>query len=118
MEWAVQSQYRKLSYEAGIEAVIGKDFATVASDGEVHAYAVYRPVPSLAVGAASQLRFAIVQPPGGPQPFGDVIGGAIASYTRGRWQLGALAGESTVGLAVGSTVHAGALGEIFGTARL
>jgi hypothetical protein len=118
MEGAFQSQYRKRGYELGFEAVIGKDFATVASDGEVHAYAVYRPIPQLALGAATQLRIAIVQPPGGSQPFGDVIAGGIASLTHGRWQLGALAGESTVGLAVGSTVHAGALGEVFGTARI
>jgi hypothetical protein len=118
MEWAVQSQYRTPSYELGFAAVFGKDFASPASDGEVHAYAVYRPIPSLAVGAASQLRFAIVQPDNTPQPFGDVIAGGIASYTRGRWQLGALAGESTVGLAEGSTIHAGALGELFATARL
>jgi hypothetical protein len=118
MELAFQSQYRKSNYELGLEGVVGKDFATVAADGEIHAYAVYRPIPRLAVGAASQLRIAIVQPPGGPQPFGDIIAGAIASFTYGRWQLGALAGESTVGLAVGSSIRVGALGEVFGTVRI
>jgi hypothetical protein len=118
MEAAFQAQYRKAAYEVGVEGVVGKDFATVAADGEVHAYALYRPVPRFGIGVATQLRIAIVQPPGGPQPFGDIIGGGIASYTYGRWQLGFLGGESTVGLATGSTVHAGALFEFFATARI
>jgi hypothetical protein len=117
MEWSVSSQYRQRRYEVGLQGVIGKDFSTVASDGEVHAYALYRPVSQLGIGAASQLRVALVQPPGGPQPFGDVIAGGIASVTIGRWQLAGLGGESTVGLASGSTVKVGALGEVFGTAR-
>jgi hypothetical protein len=118
MELGFQSQYRHRKYELGLEGVVGKDFATVAADGEVHAYAIYRVIPRLGIGAASQLRLAMVQPPGGPQPFGDVVSGGIASLTLGRWQLGALAGESTVGLNVGSTIHAGALGEVFATTRI
>jgi hypothetical protein len=117
LEWAVSSQVRQRRYELGLQAVVGKDFATVASDGEVHAYALYRPIGQLGIGAASQLRIALVQPPGGPQPFGDVIAGGIGSLTLGRWQLGGLAGESTVGLASGSTLKVGALGEVFATAR-
>jgi hypothetical protein len=118
MELAFSSQYREAAYEVGLEGVIGKDFATVAADGEIKAYAVYRVIPRLAIGAAAQLRLAIVQPPGGPQPFGDVIAGGIASFTYGRWQFGALAGMSTVQLNVGSTVNAGALAEVFATARI
>ena len=44
----------------------------------------------------------------------DVLGGAIASLTLGRYQIGALAGASTLGLAQG---HVGGLGQIFATAR-
>lgn len=118
MELAFQSQYRRPKYEVGLEGVIGKDFASPAADGEVHAYALYRVIPRLGIGAATQLRVAIVQPTSGPQPFGDVISGGIASFTFGRWQLGALAGESTVGLAVQSSVRVGSLEEVFASTRL
>jgi hypothetical protein len=47
-----------------------------------------------------------------------VISGGIASLTLGRWQLAALAGESTIGLATPTgQIQVGALGEVFGTAR-
>ncbi len=44
----------------------------------------------------------------------DVLGGAIASLTLGQYQIGALAGASTLGLAQG---HVGGLGQLFATAR-
>ncbi|HLK36559.1 MAG TPA: hypothetical protein VKU41_07380, partial [Polyangiaceae bacterium] len=55
-EFAVSSQYRRSNYEVGIQAVIGKDFATTSADGELHAYALYRPLPQLGVGGAGQVR--------------------------------------------------------------
>ena len=118
MELAFQAQYRKASYEVGLEGVVGKDFASPAADGEIHAYALYRPIPRLGIGAVTQVRIAIVQPDNTAQPWGDVIAGGLASLTFGRWQFGALAGESTVGLAVGSSLQAGVLGELFATARI
>ena len=96
----------------GLQAVAGKDFGSTDADAEGHAYALYRVVPQLGVGAAGQARFALVSQPG--ESTYDVVGGALASLTLGRYQLGALAGASTIGLAQGS---AGALGQLFGTAR-
>jgi len=117
VELAVSTQYRGRHLEVGLQAVVGKDFATTDADGEVHAYAVARPIPEVAVGAASQVRIGLVSQPG--EPPADVIAGGIASLTLGHWQLGALGGESTVGLGVPTTVkvQVGALGEVFGTAR-
>jgi hypothetical protein len=116
MELALSAQYRQKKYEVGLQAVFGKDFATVDADAEGHAYAIYRIIPELGVGAAVQYRksayfFGPAQP--GDTTF-DVISGGIASFTYGRWQLGTLVGESTVGLNQG---QAGFLGELFGTAR-
>jgi hypothetical protein len=115
IEWAVSGQYRQRFYEVGLQGVIGKDFATTDADSEIHAYAVIRPIPQLALGAASQLRIGLVEQLG--EPRADVIAGAIASLTLGRWQLAALGGESTVGLNNGTQIRVGALGEIFATAR-
>jgi hypothetical protein len=117
IEIAVSGQYRGRYFEAGLQAVVGKDFATTDSDGEIHAYVVGRPIPQVALGAASQLRVGLVSQPG--EPPADVIAGAIASFTIGRFQLAALGGESTVGLAPQGTVkiQMGGLGEVFGTAR-
>jgi len=111
MEWAISAQYRVRFFEVGVQGVLGKDFATTDADSELHAYAVYRAVPQLALGGATQLRVALVSQPG--ETTYDVIGGAIASLTIGRWQIAGLVGESTVGLNQGQV---GALGQIFGTA--
>ena len=112
MEFAFSGQYRRSRYELGLQGVIGKDFATTDADGEVHAYAIYRVIPELGLGVATQVRIGIVSQPG--ETTYDVIGGAIASLTLGRWQVGALGGESTVGLNQGQL---GGLGEVFGTVR-
>jgi hypothetical protein len=115
MEWSVSGQYRHRYFEVGLQAVVGKDFATTDSDGEIHAYVVGRPIPQLALGAASQFRYGLVHESDEP-PF-DIISGALASVTFGRWQLAALGGESTVNLNVNSAINVGALGEVFATAR-
>jgi hypothetical protein len=111
-ELAVSAQYRMPKYEVGLQAVGGKDFASTAADVEAHAYALYRVIPQLGVGAAGQVRVAVVSE--APDSTYDVVGGAIASLTIDRYQVGALAGASTLGLAQG---QAGALGQLFGTAR-
>jgi hypothetical protein len=111
-ELAFSAQYRAARYEVGLQAVGGKDFASTDADLEGHAYALYRVLPQLGLGAAGQARFAVVSQPG--ENAYDVRGGGIASLTLGRYQVGALAGASTLGLAPG---QAGALGQIFGTAR-
>lgn len=112
MEFALSAQYRKTHWEAGLQAVIGKDFATTDADLEGHAYALYRLIPQLGIGAAGQVRDGLVIQPG--ETTYDVIGGGIVSFTLTRYQLGALVGGSTVGLDQG---HFGALGQIFGSAR-
>jgi hypothetical protein len=112
VEVMVSAQYRQRRYEAGLQAVFGKDMATTSADGEAHAYAVYRFIPELALGAAGQVRKGLVWQPGDPRY--DVIGGAIASLTLGRFQVGALGGASTLGLNQG---QAGALAQLFLSAR-
>jgi hypothetical protein len=112
MELALSAQYRLRQFEAGLQAVIGKDFATTDADGEVHAYVLYRVIPQLGFGAAGQLREGLVYQPG--ETTYDLVGGGIASLTLGRFQVGALGGGSTIGLAQG---QAGALGQLFASAR-
>jgi hypothetical protein len=115
IELAISSQYRQSKYELGLQGVIGQDFGDPTHhDGELHAYAVYRVIPQLALGAAGQVRIAIAPPMSATASAYDVIGGAIASLTLGRYQLGALAGASTLGLDQG---HAGGLGQLFGSVR-
>lgn len=115
VEFAVSAQYRQRFYELGLQGVAGKDFATTDADSEIHAYAVIRPVPQLALGLASQVRIGLVSQR--DEPRADFISGAIASLTLGRWQIAGLGGESTVGLNDNTQIRVGALGEIFGTAR-
>jgi hypothetical protein len=110
MEWAVSAQYRRERYEAGVQAVLGKDFATTDADAELHAYALYRLVPVLGVGAAGQARFGLVSQPGDSTY--DVVAGPIASLTISRWQVAALSGVTTLGLNQGLV---GALAQVFGT---
>jgi hypothetical protein len=112
VEIALSAVYRRLRWEAGLQGVIGKDFATTDADGELHAYAIYRVIPQLGLGGAVQVRDGIVYQPG--ETAYDVIGGAIASFTIDRYQVGALAGGSSVGLDQG---RFGALGQLFASAR-
>jgi hypothetical protein len=112
MEFALSAQYRKRYWEAGLQAVMGKDFATTEADAELHAYALYRVVPQLGIGAAGQVREGVVIQPG--EPSYDAIAGGIVSFTITQYQIGGLFGASTLGLDQG---HFGALGQIFGSAR-
>ncbi len=118
IELALSAQYRQAFYELGLQGAIGQDFGDSNNhDGEIHAYALLRPIPQLGLGAAGQVRIAIApQPndPNGPTSNYDVVGGALGSLTLGRYQLGLLAGVSSLGLDQG---HLGALGQLFGTAR-
>jgi hypothetical protein len=115
IEFAASAQYRQRFYEVGLQGVIGKDFATTDADSEIHGYFVIRPIPQLALGAATQIRIGLVAQP--DEPPADFISGAIASVTLGRWQIAGLGGESTVGLNNDTQIRVGALGELFGTAR-
>jgi len=111
-EFALSAQYRKRTWEAGLQAVMGKDFATTDADAELHAYALYRVVPQLGIGAAGQVRDGVVIQPG--ETSYDAIAGGIVSFTITQYQLGGLFGASTLGLDQG---HFGALGQVFGSAR-
>jgi hypothetical protein len=112
MELAVSAQYRQRRFELGLQGVVGKDFATTDADGEVHAYALYRVIPQLGIGGAGQVRTAIASQPG--ETTYDVVGGAIVSLTLAQYQIGALGGASTLGLAQG---QAGGLAQVFAGAR-
>ncbi len=116
IEAAVSAQYRARRWELGLQGALGQDFGDPNNhDGEVHAYALVRPVPQLGLGAAGQVRIAIAPPagdPSAPPSHYDVVGGGIGSLTLGHYQVGALAGVSSLGLAQGTL---GALGQLFGT---
>ena len=112
LEVAFSGQYRERSYEVGLQAVLGKDFATTDADGEIHAYALYRVIPQLGLGGAGQVRIGLVSQPG--EITYDVVGGAMASLTMGVWQIAGLVGASTLGLNQGQV---GGFGEAFATVR-
>lgn len=112
MEYALSAQYRQRTWEAGLQAVIGKDFATTDADFEAHGYALYRVIPELGIGLAGQFRDGLVYQPG--ETAYDFEGGAIASFTIKRYQVGGLFGASTIGLDQG---HFGALGQLFASIR-
>ena len=115
LELAGSLQYRAFGYEVGIQAVLGQDLEDAGGhDAELHAYAVYRPIPNLALGAAGQGRVSLSPDEDSGDSSYDVLGGAIGSFTVSRYQLGVLAGASTVSLSQG---HVGALGQVFATAR-
>ena len=108
-------QHRQHRYELGLQGVLGQDFADSRNhDGELHAYALLRVVPQLGLGAAGQVRVALARPAGVEGSAYDALGGAIASLTLSRYQIGALGGASTIGLAQG---QAGALGQLFASVR-
>jgi hypothetical protein len=112
MELALSSQYRAIHYEIGLQAVVGKDLGAEDADGELHAYALYRVVPQLGLGAAAQVRAGSDAEPNGSRY--DVAGGAIASFTTATWQLACLGGVTTIDLDPG---HFGGLAQVFGAAR-
>ena len=118
IELALSAQYRQAFYELGLQGTLGQDFGDSNNhDGEVHAYALVRPIPQLGLGGAGQVRIAIAPPvndPSATPTHYDVVGGGIASLTLSRYQVGALAGASSLGLDQG---HVGALGQLFATAR-
>ena len=116
VEFGVSSQYRQRRYELGFQAVFGKDFATTDSDGELHAYALYRVIPELGLGGAGQVRKGFVTQAG--ETTFDALGGAIVSLTLGRFQVGGLGGASTLGLpSPTSSRRTGGLGQLFLSAR-
>jgi hypothetical protein len=115
MEAALSAQYRRPRWEAGLQGVFGQDFGDLHNrDGEAHAYALYRVIPQLGVGAAGQVRVALSQAPDSTANHYDVVGGGIASLTIDRYQVGGLGGVSSIGLAQGQV---GGLGQLFGSVR-
>jgi hypothetical protein len=114
-ELGLSLQHRHRRYELGLQGAIGQDFGDSRNhDGEIHAYALVRVIPQLGLGAAGQVRIAIAPPADSTGSSYDAVGGAIASLTISRYQVGALGGASTIGLAQG---QAGALGQLFASAR-
>lgn len=122
MEASFSVQYRARRWEVGAQGTFGQSLVDAAEhDVEARAFAAWRVIPSLAVGVAAQLRVDV----GAESPAleamlrarglaeADLIAGATASYTFERWQVGALAGVSTVGL----YENAGFLGQGFGSVR-
>jgi hypothetical protein len=124
IELSLSAQYRHPRYELGLQGALGQDFGDSKNhDGEVHLYALYRLIPELGVGAAGQVRMAIgpdATDPNAPPAYDDVMGGGIASLTLGRYQLGALAGVSTIGIAPdrpSDLAKPGGAGQLFASFR-
>lgn len=114
-ELGLSAQVRQARYELGLQGALGQDFGDSRNhDGELHAYALVRVIPELGLGAAGQARIALAPPADSPASRYDVVGGALASLTLGRYQIGTLAGASSIGLAQGQL---GALAQLFGSAR-
>lgn len=121
LEASFSFQYRRPRFEFGAQGVFGQSL----EEGEEHdlearVYGAFRVIPQLALGLSAQVRGDIGQEEEGvgrARPLGknefDVIGGAMASFTLGRWQAGALVGASTIGM----NERAGFLGQLFGSAR-
>lgn len=114
-ELSVSLQYRLRRAEFGFQGVLGQGLEEFGErDLEARLYAAWRPIPSLALGASTQLRGELGDEeeeaarealcratPGSPACGADVdlIAGGIASFTYERWQVGALVGASSIGLA-------------------
>ena len=120
LEASFSFQYRRARFELGAQGVFGQSL----EEGEEHdlearVYGAFRVVPQLALGLSAQVRGDVgeEEEAGRPRLAGrnefDFIGGAMASFTSGRWQAGALVGASTLGMAE----RAGLLGQLFGSAR-
>jgi hypothetical protein len=107
IEASFSTQYRTSRYEVGAQATLGQSLQDAGEhDVEGRLYAAVRLVPALALGISGQVRgdigdesaaIEIARRAAGRSEF-DFIGGATASYTFSRWQLGALVGASTLGL--------------------
>ena len=107
LEASFSMQYRAQRFEVGAQGTFGQSL----EEGEEHdiearIYAAYRVIPSLALGVTGQVRGDIGEESAeieaerarlGRSEF-DFIGGATASYTFSRWQIGTLLGASTLGL--------------------
>jgi len=122
LEASFSLQYRARRWEVGAQGTLGQSLVDGAEhDVEARAFAAWRVTPSLAVGLAAQLRVdvgnespqleAMLRARGLAEV--DMIGGATASYTFDRWQVGALGGVSTIGL----YESAGFIGQAFGSVR-
>ena len=122
LEASFQVQYRARRWEVGAQGTFGQSLTEAdGHDIEARVYAAWRVIPSLALGVAVQTRADVGE--GSPEeeaaraakglPELDFIGGALASWTYERWQLGALAGASTIGFANGAAF----IGQAFGTVR-
>ncbi len=107
VEASFSLQYRTPTWETGIQGTLGQSLVTASEhDVEGRGYLARRVLPSLAVGVAAQVRADVGrESPEAEAQFKarglaevDVVSGAIASYTFERFQVGALAGVSTLGL--------------------
>ena len=122
MEASFSVQYRARRWEVGAQGTFGQSLV----DGEEHdlearAFAAWRVIPAFALGVVAQVRVdvgnespnfeAMLRARGLAEV--DMIGGAMASYTFERWQVGALAGLSTIGL----NENVGFIGQGFGSVR-
>ena len=120
LEASFSLQYRARRWEAGAQGTFGQSLADGdGHDVEARLYAAWRAIPALALGVTAQVRADVGDDANDAAkaargiPEVDVIGGAMASYTYERWQIGALAGGSTIGFANGLAF----VGQAFGTVR-
>ncbi len=109
VEASYSMQYRTRRFEAGVQGTFGQSLEDGGEhDLEARVYAAARPIPALALGVSGQVRGDIGEEDEAPAAVAarraagrsdfDFTGGAIASYTFSRWQVGALVGATTLGL--------------------
>jgi hypothetical protein len=121
LEASFSFQYRRPRFEFGAQGVFGQSLEEGGEhDLEARVYAAIRVVPAVALGVSAQLRGDLgdeAEARGGARPPGrnevDFLGGAMASLTAGRWQVGGLAGASTLGM----IDRVGLLAQLFGSTR-
>jgi hypothetical protein len=122
VEASFSTQFRARRWEAGAQGTFGQSIVDGAEhDLEARVYAAWRVIPAFALGLTAQLRVDVGNESAALEAMlrargradADLIAGAMASYTYERWQFGALAGVSTLGL----YANAGFIGQGFGSVR-
>jgi hypothetical protein len=131
LEASVSFQYRRARFEAGVQGTFGQSLNNGSErDIEARVYAVGRPTPRLALGVAAQVRGDVGEECTTSDEAAceaeerarlmtmqraefDLLGGAIASFTYERWQLGGLFGASTLGY----YENVGLIAQAFGSVR-
>ncbi|MBL8604096.1 MAG: hypothetical protein JNK72_19365 [Myxococcales bacterium] len=133
VEASVSMHLRATRYELGLQGTFGQGLDDRGEhDLEARFFAAWRVAPSLALGVSTQFRFEAGTGAAetarearcgaddrlaGCYSEGDLTAGATAGYTAGRYQLTALVGGSSIGLARFNTFVMGFYSQLAGSVR-